>query len=270
MNFRRLVFTVLIVGLSALGGKFSSAQAQTQPIDDLHAAWTEILSEYVIVSNDGINRFDYAALKASESDTAHLNTYITDLAARPLSSLPDDDQFAAWANLYNALTIQVIVENYPVESILDIRSGIFSSGPWKRKLITVEGKKLSLDNIEHDILRVRFDDPRVHYAVNCASIGCPNLGTSAWLAETLDQDLDAAARAYINHPRGVDLISAGTFRISSIYDWYQSDFGGGKAGVLDHIRQYANEELQAKISKDARIEKYGYDWSLNAPEGDAE
>jgi hypothetical protein len=127
----------------------------------------------------------------------------------------------------------------------------------------VEGRRLTLDQIEHAILRREFDEPRIHYAINCASIGCPNLKASAWRADTLNADLDAAARAYINHSRGVSVAANGRVSASSIYQWFSADFGGSDARVLAHIRHYAAPALRARLEGADDISRYAYDWSLN-------
>lgn len=270
-SYMRMIASCLVIGTAPLCGLSLQAAAQTSSdhisrVDEanaLHHSWSELISDYRAVGPGDIALFDYAALKASEADLARLSNYIHALSALPISSFPDDAAFAAWANLYNALTVQVVVQNYPVDSIRDIRSGLFSAGPWKRDLVTVEGKTLTLDNIEHDILRVRFSDPRVHYAVNCASLGCPDLQATAWTAETLDADLNQAARHYINHPRGVTVLPSGKLRVSKIYDWYEEDFGGTASGVVQHIKQYADPELAEQLSQNTVIANYVYDWSLN-------
>ena len=143
-----------------------------------------------------------------------------------------------------------------------IRSGYWV-GPWKEVFAVADGKKVSLDDIEHGILREQWDEPRVHYAVNCASYGCPNLLNTALEAETLDQQLDAGARAFINHPRGVTIRRNGTLQVSEIYKWFQEDFGGSKAKVVEHILEYAEPELAEQINAKPKITKYEYDWSLN-------
>lgn len=260
---RNAFIALMLAGTAAtLPAQAQSAQTETMSAQD-HSAWTAILSDFVMESDDGVNRFDYARLKDDASARASLNAYIETLAAQPISALPDDAQFAAWANLYNALTVQVIIENYPVDSIRDISSGLFSRGPWKQDVVTVEGETLSLDNIEHDILRIRFDDPRVHYAVNCASIGCPNLQTQAWTAETLDEDLNEAARDYVNHPRGVSFRRDGRLEVSSIYRWFREDFGGTENGVIAHLLQFADDDLAERINARPDIAGHEYDWSLN-------
>jgi len=225
--------------------------------------WGNILGHYTISNSDGLTQFDYAALKASKTDTAMLANYVGHLTTQKPSNMSSAEAMAYWANLYNALTVQVVAENYPVTSIRKIKSG-FRAGPWKRTLVTVEGKELSLDNIEHDIMRPTFNTPLVHYMVNCASIGCPNLNTEAWQSVGLEGELDMAARAYINSPRGVAIVK-GRLQVSSIYKWFEKDFGGNQAGVLTHLRKYANDDLLAKLEGRSKIDKYAYDWGVNAP-----
>ena len=121
---------------------------------------------------------------------------------------------------------------------------------------------MSLDDIEHETMRPTFRDPRVHYSVNCASIGCPNLWPRAWVAATLDADLDQAARAFVNHPRGVSALPDGRLRVSSIYKWFSDDFGG-EAGVVQHLRRYAAPPLAWLLPARTTIAEDVYDWSIN-------
>lgn len=232
--------------------------------DDVnHAAFDAILKAYVRTGADGINRVDYAALKAG-ADRAALSAYLSDLQAVPVRGLPRPAQRAYWINLYNALTLDVVVSRYPVRSIRDIAisPGLFSVGPWGKKLVTVEGKSLSLDNIEHDILRAIWRDPRIHYAVNCASLGCPNLQDRAFTAQNVERLLDETARAFVNHPRGVR-IEGGRLVASSLYHWYAKDFRERESGLLGHLHRYAKPALAADLKTFDRVSRYTYDWALN-------
>lgn len=264
--------------LAALTGilLFSSAQAapdaelwaywdesnpsSQQSID--HATWDQFLATYVRHDPDGINRVLYG--RVTEANKQRLDDYIKKLTGLKIRQYNKSEQLAYWIDLYNALTIQVVLEHYPVESIkdIDISPGFFSNGPWGKKLVEVEGKKLSLDDIEHRILRPIWHDPRVHYAVNCASIGCPNLARDAYTGENVQQMLDQAASAYINNQRGAMVTEDGLV-VSSIYEWFQSDFGGSEAGVLDHLLKYAGPKLKTAIQGGADIDRDRYDWSLN-------
>ena len=164
-----------------------------------HSEWTGILSNY-ISERDGLNYFRYG--QVTEEDFERIEDYIEDLESVAVTELDAGQQFAYWANLYNALTVWVILEHYPVDTIRDISFGLLTRGPWKEEFVSVQDVDLTLDNIEHDILRPVYADNRIHYAVNCASIGCPNLQNVAFTAENLEEQLEKAAREYINHPRG--------------------------------------------------------------------
>jgi hypothetical protein len=222
-----------------------------------HDAWDKLLVTYARAADDGINRIDYNGIKTKAA--ADLKAYVKALESVKISEYPRDEQFAYWVNLYNAATVQAIVDNYPLASIKDI--GLLGQGPWKDKFLKVEGKALSLDDIEHGILRPIWKDVRIHYAVNCASIGCPNLALKAYRAESLEPMLEEAARAYINHPRGFDRIN-GELVASNIFEWYQSDWGS-EADVLAHARKYASGQTAALLKEAKTIDSYDYDWSLN-------
>lgn len=247
-----------------LSQRFSAHQSGADITLD-HQPWDAFLAKYVFKGSDGLNRVGYGDV--SPTDAQALKTYIRSLEAVDVDLLDRPEQFAYWANLYNATTIDLIIDNYPVASIRKIKlGGLFSTGPWKQKLLTVVGIELSLDDIEHEILRKAWSDPRVHYAVNCASISCPNLKSSAYRGVTLEADLDQAARDYINHPRAV-LIEGGKLKVSSIYGWFKVDFGANDAGVIDHLRKYATPDLAAKLKDVTKISSHHYDWGLNDATG---
>jgi hypothetical protein len=250
------------LGLMVLAGP---AWAQA---GDADAAYDRLLKRYVSASPDGVNRVDYAGWRANAADRTALDGYITELSRLKPSAMARADAFSFWGNLYNAVTLKVILDRYPVASIRDIKSDNWLdpkayTGPWRQPRVTVEGRRLSLDDIEHDIMRPTFKDPRVHYIVNCASFGCPNLMNRAWRAATLEADLDAAARAFVNHPRGVTALADGALRVSSIYKWFIADFGGNDAGLIAHFRQYAEPALAQRLTGSPRIADDDYDWSLN-------
>ncbi len=227
-----------------------------------HAAWGRFLERYVVASADAVNRVAYGSVTAE--DRALLAGYLDALQKTAVGRLNRHEQFAYWVNFYNALTVRVILDHYPVATIRDIgiSPGFFAVGPWDAKLVTVEGVELSLNDIEHRILRPIWRDPRVHYAVNCAAIGCPNLDARPYAAEGIEERLEAAASAYVNHPRGARL-DGGKLVVSSIYAWYGEDFGGA-AGVLRHLRAYAAPPLREALAGVAAIAGDDYDWSLNA------
>ncbi len=225
-----------------------------------HDNWSNWLGRFVTRHADGINRLNYG--KVSDVDSQQLGQYIDSLTALKISDFNRNEQQAYWINLYNALTVDVVLQEYPVESIRDISSGLFSSGPWGRDLVVVEGEELSLDDIEHRILRPIWKDPRIHYAVNCASIGCPNLQVRAFTTSNMETQLNKAARDFINHPRGAT-VDNGKLRVSSIFDWFEADFGGNEAGVIAHLRQYAGPRLRNSLAGISSIDDDDYDWNLN-------
>lgn len=226
-----------------------------------HDPWAQFLAAWRVVGPDGIARLRYGAVPEADRDA--LRRYVDGLAATPVTTLPRAAQFALWANLYNALTVDLVLARYPVGSIREIGGGLFTRGPWSEELVRVEGRDLSLDDIEHGILRPVWRDPRIHYAVNCASLGCPDIGAGPFRAAGLSGSLDAAARAYVNHPRGAAPGSGGGLVLSGLYDWYEDDFGGGEPGVLAHLEAHAGAGLRALLGRTQSIESYRYDWSLN-------
>ncbi len=230
-----------------------------------HAAWDTLLGRYVSPGPDGVNRFDYAAVTAA--DRRALGRYLEGLEGVAISDGDRAEQRAYWINLYNALTVKVVLDHYPVDSIrdIDISPGLFADGPWGAKLATVEGERLSLDDIEHRILRPIWKDPRIHYAVNCASIGCPDLMPRAFTAGNTEALLDAGARRYVNHPRGAR-VADGRLVVSSIYRWFEVDFGGSEQGVIAHLQRHADAVLRAALQGVDAIADDRYDWRLNAPE----
>lgn len=242
-----------------------AANTAASPVTVDHAAWDKLLKAYVRPAENGLNRVDYRRFKAEAH--SQLKTYVRALEAVDVRALGRREQFAFWANLYNAKTTDIVLDHYPVKSIKDIKlgGGLLASvtgGPWKAKVVTVNGQQLSLDEIEHVILRGLFKDPRVHFAVNCASVGCPNLGIEAFTGARLEALLDHGGKAFVNSPRGVSL-GGGQVHVSKIFAWFQSDFGGSDAAALDYIRGYAEGPLRDRLKDVTRIDDTFYDWSLN-------
>ena len=230
-----------------------------------HGEWQAILDGYLHTDDpSGIHLFDYGGLKANQADRDRLQAYLAHLEVVDPRLYSRDEQMAYWINFYNALTIETVVEGYPVGSIKNIHDGIVPlSGPWGDQRATVAGQRLTLDNMEHDILRALWRDPRIHYAVNCASLGCPNLAPQVFTAASLEEMLDAAARDYINHVRGVELMDESSGVVSSIYTWFQEDFGGSEAGVVEHLLRHAEPELAEQLKSFEGGFDYEYDWDLN-------
>ena len=226
-----------------------------------HSAFNTILAAHVRRDGRAYNTVDYRGLEAGGRGA--LKSYIATLQAVRPSSLSRNEAHAYWINFYNAATLDVVSEYYPVTSIKKINlggGGLFGSGPWSRRLWTVEGTPLSLDDIEHRIVRPIFSDPMSHYGLNCASYSCPNLVGSAYTGANVDNLLVQNARDYINHPRGVS-VKSGRITSSKIYSWYAADFGG-KANLKGHWSGFAEPGHKAEINA-ARLGRFVYDWSLN-------
>jgi len=272
----RKLFALPAISLLALAtacGGSNDAQPTAAPADiaavastletseDATAVYADFLSTYVSQS-DGINFVAYGDV--TSEDAAKLKAYIASLEAQGVEGLSRDEQMAFWYNLYNAKTIDVILDAYPVKTIKDVGS-LIKQGPWNKKNMNVKGfGEMSLNDVEHETLRANWDEPRIHYAVNCASYGCPNLKATPWTAETLEADMEQAASDYINHPRGFR-VENGKVTASSIFNWYKVDFGDTDAGVLEHARKYAKGDLKTALDAATKIDAFDYNWSLNEP-----
>ncbi len=267
-SMRSLIFLSVIFMLSTtlfaqnFKQQFSVSNPSSSATID-HSAWNEFLQKYIVPSSFGpekstINLVNYK--KVSGTDKVKLDSYIKSLESVKISQYNKDAQMAYWINLYNSVTVQVILDNYPVTSIKKIKSSVLKSGPWSLELAKVEGTVLTLDNIEHDILRPIWKDARTHYAVNCASISCPNLASVAYTANNLNKMLDSGARNYINSSRAIKK-DGKNYVLSSIYKWFKEDFGNNKQGVVNHLNKYLDAPLTASDSQ-ANF-KYDYDWGIN-------
>lgn len=227
-----------------------------------HQPWQDFLSQWLTVDPNGLNKMRYGDVDAASK--AALDGYLDDLSGVKVTALARPEQMAFWINLYNALTVQVILDHYPVKSIKDIRPGFLSFHPWDKKWMSVDGEKVSLNDVEHRILRPIFKDNRVHYAINCASVGCPDLQPVAFTADNLDSLMTDAAKAYIASDRGVRFDSKGKLEISKIYSWFVEDFGKNDGEVIAHLLDYAAPERTEKIKAAGnKISDHYYDWSLN-------
>ena len=212
---------------------------------------------------DGINRVAYH--EVSPADRQALDADIVRKQSTPVSILSRAEQRAYWINLYNELTVQVILQHYPVASItkISLSPGLFSpGGPWDAKLIRVENEPISLNDIEHRILRPLWRDPRTHYALNCASLGCPNLEPAPYTAAAMETMLNHAADEYVNSSRGFT-VRDGRLQISSIYVWYKADFGGSDQGVIEQLRRFARPGKRQTLDGITAIAGDTYDWRLN-------
>ena len=235
-----------------------SDETSAQSID--HGRWQSFLDSYLRPGSDGINRVAYRSVSAG--DRAELGEYLDSLSSLDPRAYNRAEQFAYWVNLYNALTVEVVLRNPKQGSILRMGRGLFSIGPWNERLLTIAGQPLTLNDIEHRILRPIWRDHRIHYAVNCASIGCPNLATAAYTVSNTESLLEAGEAAYINHERGVRFDARGRLELSDIYKWYRGDFAADGPALLRYLAEHhatMGSELRAYTG---RI-RYSYDWTLN-------
>lgn len=220
-----------------------------------HQIWDELLHEFV--DNQGMVNY-----KGFITERVRLQQYLTLLSRNPpdKESWSLEEQLAFWINAYNAYTIALIIEHYPLSGIKDIGSSIqipFINSPWDVKFIEIGGKKIDLNNIEHGILRKEFNEPRIHFSIVCASISCPQLRNEAFTASALNTQLDEQASAFINDHFRND-ITSNRIEISKIFRWFKGDFT--KSGTLiDFLNKYS----KIKIQSNADITYKKYDWALN-------
>lgn len=236
---------------------FWNVQGSVQAVD--HGSWQQFLDRYVVVSTDGVNRVRYPAV--TTEDRAALSAYVETQAALDPRSLTRAAQQAYWINLYNALTVQVVLDYPRKRSILRMGRRLLSIGPWDDEVVRIQGQHLTLNDIEHRILRPLYGDERVHFAVNCASTGCPNLATQAYTAENLESMLEHQMRDYLVHARGLRL-EDGKLIASSIFDWYRVDFGGEESAVRAWLAQRQAALAKALLDPEVDLD-YDYDWALN-------
>jgi hypothetical protein len=203
-------------------------------------------------------KVDYAGFKTEE---AKLDRYLKILESVNPESLSRNEQFAFYANAYNAWTIKLILSGYPgVTSIKDL--GSLLQSPWKKEIVHINGGVVTLDNVEHDILRPRYKDPRVHFAINCAAKSCPPLRQEPFSGEVLDQQLEDATRSFINDPKSYRL-EGNELHVSRIFKWFSEDFNND---ILGFFLKYATGELKERLeskSDQITVRYLNYDWSLN-------
>lgn len=219
-----------------------------------HELWTELLQAHV--SPEG--NVDYPGFMA---DSAKLQQYLDTLSANhpDAETWKENERLAYWINAYNAFTVELILQHYPIASINDIKRWNipFLNTPWTIKFIEIGGKQYDLDAIEHKILRKEFEEPRIHFAIVCASVSCPPLRREAYVSDSIDTQLNDQARQFINDPERNEL-NADNPQLSSIFNWFKGDFTEGQT-LIEYINNYA----QQPINDDADIDYKDYNWGLN-------
>jgi hypothetical protein len=238
------------VGISSHGQPIKEVKAEltsttaNSAVNVDHSQWDKLLKKYV--NNEGMVNY-----KGFKNDEAKLNEYLQMLSEKePTNDWSVQELLAYYINLYNAATVKLIVENYPTKSIKDI------DGAWTKGRVSVGSKELSLGGIENGILR-KMNEPRIHFAINCASISCPKLLNEAFTAGKINEQLDRVTKEFVNSDNN---ISASNPKVSSIFDWYAKDFTvNGKKDVIGYINQYS----KIKIKPDVALTFKNYDWNLN-------
>ncbi len=227
-----LAFTALIIQISV---------AQTSELNT-------VLSNHVTSTGE----VDYAGIKANP---IHLNNYISYVKDLDISSWSANKKKAFWMNVYNAFTVKLIVDHYPVKSIMDIKDG--DNGAWKIKLVHAAGRTLDLNDVEHEILRKDFNDPRIHVGINCASFSCPPIANYAFTETNVDRKLDDLMKTFINDPKR-NTLDGSNPKLSKIFEWFKSDFTKSST-LTEYINRYAN----TKINPSANLGFLEYNWTLN-------
>lgn len=241
--------------------------------DHKHKQWQQLLQKNIYEINAGqATEVDYSAFKQQEAELKHYLKGLTEVTPVQFDQWSKNDQLAFLINAYNAWTVELILSKYPkLESIKDLGS-LFSS-PWKKEFIPLLGEIRSLDNIEHELIRGsdRYNEPRIHFAVNCASIGCPALAKEAYTGEKLDQQLEKSTVLFLQD-RSRNRLKGDDLEISSIFKWYRDDFKQGWRGV-DSLEAFlvgysealslTQEQTKALLAEDIDINFLSYDWQLN-------
>jgi hypothetical protein len=260
---------------SALAASLHAHVAHAQTFDHSHAAWTALLKKHIVLLRNG--QASQARYAGFAQDREALKAYLASLGAVPKAAFDGwskPQQMAFLINAYNAHTVELILTRYPdLKSIKDF--GSFLNNPWKQKIAPLLGTTMTLDGIEHDTLRKRgvYDDPRIHFAVNCASIGCPMLREEAFVAERLEAQLAEQAKRFMSdRTRNRYDAAKQRLEVSKIFDWYGEDFKLGHKGVDSlegFVATYADQLAEAPADRDAirarkvAIQHLDYDWNLN-------
>ncbi|UJP64776.1 DUF547 domain-containing protein [Mongoliitalea daihaiensis] len=251
LQYIQLLFILLFVPV-ACGNSKLGMEGTSSPS---HEIWDKLLQTHVSV--DG--KVNYQGFI---QDKNKLQVYLDNLSqhAPDRKTWTQNEQLAYWINAYNAFTVKLIIDHYPLKSIQDLQPKLnipLVNTVWNLEFFEIGGKKASLDEIEHKILRKEFDEPRIHFAINCASFSCPKLLNEAFMPAKLEKQLQATAVDFINDPKR-NKISANAVEISQIFSWFKGDFTKN-GSIIDYLNQYS----AIKINPKAKVSHLSYDWSLN-------
>jgi len=221
-----------------------------------HGEWDALVKKHV--AQDGM--VDYAGFVKDKKVLQHYLDYLS--THQPTAKWSKSEKLAYWINVYNAFTVKLIVDHYPVKSIKDIKKGIpFINSVWDIPFIPMGKEKVDLNYIEHSILRKEFKDPRIHAAINCASFSCPLLRNEAYTAHQIDEQLEDAMRKFVNDSQR-NQVDKSSVKISKIFSWFSGDFRLNGASVIDYLNKYAKKS----IDSNAKMDYLDYDWELNGIE----
>lgn len=249
----RISLLVLLLSVLACSScKVKSYYGDSQPVS--HGLWNELMKAHV---NDQ-GWLDYQGIQKDKDILEDYLRILENSHPNP-QTWSEKERLAYWINAYNAYTVKLVLDHYPVNSIKDIKKGIaFINSVWDIEFINIEGQQYSLTNIEHGILRPKFDEPRIHFAINCASYSCPVLRNEAFVAERLDEQLADAAKQFLNDYRR-NRISSESPQLSKIFSWFKGDFTK-EGSLISFINEHSGSQ---RIDADAKIEFLDYDWRLN-------
>lgn len=226
-----------------------------------HGPWQRFLDTYAIESRDGVV-IAYDAVPTE--GRVLLDSYLAFLQRIDWAQLDRREQLAAWINLHNAASVSIVLEQLPFRRVSYLKSPpVTERGPFAERRFSVEGVPLSCEEIAHVVLRGRSTDPRILYTLHGASLGGPRIAKQAYRGRSINRQLDDAARRFVNMAEVVER-HRGALRVSNLYRWFRSDFGGDDAAILAHLRRYANRDTKALIANARRIDGYQYDWDLDA------
>ena len=255
MNLRTISFKILFFIFLVLS--FNASFVFAVDFDHAYKRYDQLLKNNV---KDGLVNY-----KAIKSDSTALNKYLENLAKvdePTFNKWPEKERLTYLINLYNATTIKLIVDNYPVKSIRDINKA--GEGPWKLKVVNLFGKNISLDALEHEVIRGKYDEPRVHFALVCAAVGCPKLPSQSFIPSKLEEQLAERTRLFLSE-KDKNYIDENqkTVYLSSIFDWFAQDFNKTHGSVLGFVKEYLPAEEAKKINSDYSLKFTEYDWNLN-------
>jgi len=241
-----MIQAINITKLTTIENEIKTAESTPENLSTTpnHDLWNSILKSNV--SSSG--KVNYPNMKSNLNE---IEAYITTLESlSDQSTWSKNEKLAYWINIYNVATVKLIIENYPITSITTINNG----KPWDKKVVSISGKPYTLNRIENDIIRPRFNEPRIHFAINCAAISCPKIMNSAFTADKLNDQLTTQTTAFINGSK--NSISSNTVEISKLFEWYAADFG---VSIIDYLNKYT----PTKINSTATITYKEYNWDLN-------